>query len=90
MFTIWKAKLEPKDEQSIEVPWQSEFLSAREQGDDICVWFRCDPRQPCVSRKILIVGTGHKAPDDRNAKYLGQAQLSDGGLVFHIFEVIDG
>lgn len=81
--TIWKAALKPTDIQTIEVPAGAELLCAREQHEQICVWFRCDPAAPKETRDIAIVGTGNPAPED--GQYLGTASLSGGALMFHVF-----
>lgn len=83
MKTIWKTTLKPADVQAIDVPAGSELLCAREQHEQICVWFRCDPDQPRETRNIAIVGTGHNTPD--GGRYLGTASLKGGQLIFHIF-----
>jgi hypothetical protein len=84
MRTIWKATLLPFGTQEIEVPQGAEMLCAREQGDEMCVWYRCDPVAPKEQRRIAICGTGHPAPDGR---YLGTCALDGGTLQFHVFEV---
>lgn len=81
--TVWKAVLRAADVQEIEVPAGAEFLCAREQYEQICVWYRCDPAAPKERRPIAIVGTGHPAPPDGH--YLGTASLHGGQLMFHVF-----
>jgi len=81
--TIWKTQLKPSDVQEISVPEGAEFLTAREQHEQICVWFRCDPLAPKVKAKVAIVGTGHEAPED--GRYLGTASLQGGLMMFHVF-----
>lgn len=83
--TIWKAVLEPADLQKIDVPFSAELLCAREQHDQICIWFKCDPGVQKEARSVSIVGTGHPAPDG-NVRYLGTASLHGGQLMFHVFE----
>ena len=85
MTVIWKIALKPIDEQEIEVPIGSDFLCAREQGNEICVWFRCDPDEPNETHKVAIVGTGHPAPESWKTRYLGMAMIHGGELVFHVF-----
>lgn len=85
---IWKTVLQLAGAQEIMIPAGAEFLCAREQFSDICVWFRCDPSAPLAPRKIAIVGTGHTAPDDEG-RYLGTASLQGGRLMFHVFENLD-
>lgn len=83
--TIWKATLQPADIQELMVPAGAEFLTAREQFEHICVWYRCDPSKPLEPRKLAIVGTGNPAPDD-DGRYLGSVSLQGGRLIFHVFE----
>ena len=83
---IWKTVLElTGGAQQIEVPIGAELLCAREQYEQICVWFRCDPTAPKEKRDIAIVGTGHDAPGNEG-RYLGTASLQGGALMFHVFE----
>lgn len=81
-LAIWKAVIRP-DQQTFDAPEGAELLTAREQGDDVCVWFRCDKTKPMTPRRVEVCGTGHDAPTGR---YLGSAHLSGGALVFHVFE----
>ena len=83
MQTIWKRELEAKDVQDIEIPEGAEFLCAREQFENVCVWFRCDPQAPLKARRLAVCGTGHPSPDGR---YIGTASLEKGYLIFHVFE----
>lgn len=82
---VWKATLQLTDVQYIKVPVGSEMLCAREQHEEICVWFRCDPSAPLSARAIAIVGTGNGAPG-ADGRYLGTASLRGGALMFHVFE----
>lgn len=86
--TIWKSVLRVMQAQDIEVPVGAIFLCAREQVDDVCVWFRCDPDAAKTKRTIYICGTGHEAPVIQNANYLGTAVVHGGALVWHVFEKI--
>jgi hypothetical protein len=83
--TIWKSVLKLEDVQKIMVPDGSELLCAREQFEQICVWYRCDPKAEKSPRSIAIVGTGNPAPG-ADGRYLGTASLSGGSLMFHVFE----
>lgn len=84
--TIWKTALKVADVQDIEVPAGAEMLCARDQYEEVVVWYRCDPDQPKESRRIAIVGTGHNAPTAEQGRYIGTAFLLGGQLVFHVFE----
>lgn len=83
-LTIWKATLKALDVQEVEVPESAEFLTAREQNETLCVWFRCDPSRRLTKRRIAVCGTGHPAPSD--GRYIGTGFLMGGQLVFHVFE----
>lgn len=84
--TIWKTVLKPTDVQVILIPDGAELLCAREQHEQIAVWYRCDPTAIKYPRTIAIVGTGHPAPGDGDGRYLGTASLQGGALMFHVFE----
>jgi hypothetical protein len=83
-YTIWKAVLKLDDVQDIQVPEDSEMLTARDQLGDLCIWFKCDPSRPAAVRSIAIVGTGQEAPS--GAKYVGTGFLHGGKLVLHVFD----
>lgn len=83
-YTIWKAILRPVDIQDIEVPENAEVLTARDQYEQLCVWFKCDPSNRLSKRRIAICGTGHPAPE--GARYVGTGFLQGGSLVLHVFE----
>lgn len=83
-YTIWKTVLKVADVQDIDVPENAELLTARDQLEQMCVWFKCDPSNPTTKRRIAIVGTGHAAPE--GARYVGTGFLHGGQLVLHVFE----
>jgi hypothetical protein len=85
-LTIWKATLKPVGMQLVEMPIGAEILCAREQREEMCIWYRCDPNAPKESRTIAIVGTGHPAPSGRDARYIDTVSLRGGALIFHVFE----
>ncbi len=87
--TIWKSVLKAADVQAVMVPAGAEMLCAREQHEEICVWYRCDPEAEKTPRAIAIVGTGHPAPNVGDGRYLGTASLRGGALMFHVFEKLD-
>jgi len=83
--TIWKTILAPTDMQEIDVPEGAELLTVREQHEQICLWFRCNPSNDLKKRQIVICGTGHSIPEGFRYPYVGTAFLDGGQLVFHIF-----
>ena len=86
-YTIHKQTLQPMDVQEIMVPEGAEMLSAREQFDHVCVWYRCNPTNRLQPRRLAIVGTGNPAPDE-SGRFLGTAALHGGQLMFHVFEQV--
>lgn len=86
MGVIWKQALKLTGVQKISVPDGAEILCAREQFEEICVWFRCDPGRAQSERWIAIIGTGHDAPSAIDGRYIGTASLKGGSLIFHVFE----
>jgi hypothetical protein len=83
-LTIWKKQLQPIQLQTIDVPRGAVFLCAREQFEQACVWFKCDPSAPLEMVALALVGTGNPMPAD--GRYLGTAFLQGGTLVLHVFE----
>lgn len=83
-YTVWKTVLKPAHVQDIDVPDGAELLCAREQFNQMCVWFKCDPDAPTTKRTLAIVGTGHAAPP--GARYVGSCMMDGGQFVFHVFE----
>lgn len=68
------------------VPDGAEVLCVQVQGEDACIWYLCDPKQPLTSRTIIILGTGHEVDEKALGRYLGTFQLMEGRLVLHVFE----
>jgi len=89
MTTIWKTVVcQDELDHGIVVPSDAELLYAREQHNEVCIWFRCEPSRPQERRRIKVVGTGHSDCPD-GGRYLGSAHLNNGQLVFHVFELDD-
>lgn len=86
MKTIFKYTLSP-DDAPVEMPVGAEVLTAREQGENICVWARVETTETLKDKRTFkVFGTGHEIPDDPNFHYVGTAMLQGGGLVMHVFE----
>ena len=70
------------------MPAGAELLTAREQGESICIWARVDTStKDHENRFFHVLGTGHQilqAPE--TMRYVGTAMLQGGALVMHVFE----
>ena len=84
MRTIYKKKLQIKDVQEIELPMYSTIRYLGTQGENVCIWYECDPDQPKVKVIIYCYGTGHPMCTE-NQRYLGTAVVLDGRGVFHFY-----
>lgn len=89
--TIWKYPLLLTDEQAVQMPKGAEILCVQVQGSRPCLWALVDSSVKNDERLIVIYGTGHPMPEAHNAyrrQYIGTAQMNDGSLVWHVFEII--
>jgi hypothetical protein len=84
--TIWKYPLQP-DVTTLDMPQGAQVLTVQVQGNRPVLWALVDPCQLKRKRRFAVFGTGHDIPDEVG-KYIGTFQLLDGGLVFHLFEVL--
>lgn len=96
MKAIWKFPLRIEDTQEIEMPAGARILTVQAQFGVPCLWALVRSESPRVRRTIRTIGTGHPISDDFPTLsatassydgYIGTYQLSDGNLVFHVFEV---
>lgn len=81
--TIHKALLKISNRQELAVPKGAEFLCAREQRGEVCIWYRCNPNADMQIRTIVIHGTGHEITP--SGDYVGTVLLYNGDLVLHVF-----
>lgn len=86
MKTIWKYRLDVSDEISVSMPVGAKVLTARDQGDDICVWALVDQDQMQMRAKTFIVVPTGRQIDERGLSYVGTAYIRGGRPIFHIFE----
>ena len=83
---IWKFELEVTDNQVIEIPIDSEILTAQVQNGKPCLWALVNPTKNKEKRFIEMFGTGHEIDMNVNRNYLGTIQLHDGLFIVHVFE----
>lgn len=88
MKTVWKYQTPMVDTFSLLMPKGAECLHFNMQnGVGCCLWARVDPEEPTEVRRFRLAGTG--LPDVGDGRYIGTAILEDGGLVFHLFELVE-
>jgi len=80
---IWKFPLPLEDLVEVSMPKDSRILSLACQDGQICMWAKCDPDAPKVTRKFVIAGTGHPLPFGLG-EFIGTVLM--GPLVWHVFE----
>lgn len=81
MKSIYKYKLEPQDENILEL--RGPVLSAGVQGDDIMVWAVHDDELTRHKVRVSTRGTGHWLEGADEGEFIGTVFL--GSLVFHVF-----
>ena len=88
--TIWKYVLTP-EKLTISIPEKATILTAREQGNEICIWAEVYTEMPLETRTFEIYATGHNIPYDMgiDREYIGTASLYGGALIFHVYERIN-
>lgn len=79
---IFKYSLEIVQEQRIEMPAGCKVLGLQMQRGVPALWVEIDPKEPMISYRIRMVGTGHDF-DAYALHYLGTVQ--DGPLVWHYY-----
>ena len=89
MISIWKFELEITDAQSILMPEGAEILCVQNQDEIGCLWAKVNPDAENKEERIIYIkGTGHTFNEDPG-KYIGTFQMSQGALVWHVFEKIN-
>ena len=83
-MVIYKYELEINDINPITMPLGAEILTVQPQHNIICLWVKCNPTAPQVTRKIAIHGTGNTCEED-NGIYIGTAFLDY--FVWHVFDL---
>ena len=69
----------------IALPLGAEVLTVHAQGDNICLWYKCDPsEEELVAYTVWVHPTGVPFVE-YDAAYIGTVFLYNQSLVFHIF-----
>jgi hypothetical protein len=83
---VWKFEFDIEDPLTIKMPQGARVLHVDLQDGLPCMWALVDASEPLVARKFRIIGTGHPIKDIAKLTYLTSFQMSDGELVWHVFE----
>ncbi len=83
MLNVFKTKLEITDEQKVQMQKGSSILKVARQGDDICVWYLCDPERELQDETFYVVGTGNQLPDTFPGAYIDSVIIPP--FVWHVF-----
>ena len=86
MKTIHKSELAVEDKQTIPMREGAQLLRVDVQRGKVCLWAMVDTMDPTTYRVIYIRGTGHDAHGLVASQYIGTFMLSNGELVFHVFD----
>lgn len=85
---VWKFILHGFDEQIIRMPIGAKTLTAQFQGEALCLWALCDPRQEKYeNRYFCVTGTGFNVSATTPMEYISTVQ--NGMFVWHVFELTD-
>lgn len=94
MNTIWKYELKPQRVNKLMLPAGAQVLSAGlDPQGEVCVWALVRPDLPKTQAvRIYVYGTGHDVPLDNSdrVRFLGTVLMPGLGLVWHVFEGVEG
>ena len=82
--TIWKWSING-GKTTISIPIGAEILTVQKQREEVVLWALVDADSKKEEKEIMIYGTGHKVKDNPG-KYINTFQVSNGNLVFHVFD----
>jgi len=88
MRMIHKQTLEwiGNEEAHIYVPVHSLHLDVQMQGDDLTVWYLCDPKEQLKEKLTFrIVGTGWEIPDNFTQNHFWVKTIEHTGYIWHVF-----
>lgn len=81
---VWKFEL-PSVVTDLQMPIGAGILDVQVQHGVVCLWALVDVDAPRMTRTFRYIATGHTVMTNPG-RYIGTVQMSDGYLVFHIFE----
>lgn len=85
---VFRYRLDLAEAPTLDLPAGAEVVSVappRDLSSSLDLWAVVDPDRATVKRHFRIAGTGHPLPDDA-ARFLGTVPMSQGSVIFHVFE----
>lgn len=90
MMTVYKYEIPMGDLFSVPMPAGAQILKFAKQHDALCIWAIVDTAAELETRVFRLAGTGHEIDNASSLSYIDTVLLSDGALVFHLFEILRG
>ena len=88
MKVIYNYPVEVQSEFSLDIPENAEVLCVQTQHDNPYIWVLLDTSDDSIERNFSVVPTGQEILwTDKQARYIGTFQLSDGFFIGHLFEL---
>ena len=85
---IYKYLLGLGENQTIQIPYGSEILSAQAQNGELCIWANITPGYT-IKRKIRVYAIGEPHVPGEKTRFIDTVQFNKGTFVVHVFEVLD-
>jgi len=73
----------------LNLPLDAEVLTVQTQNNEPMLWAIVDPDDSETEKRVFyMLGTGHRHPSSEftDLEFIATIQLSNGELVFHVFE----
>lgn len=85
-WRIFKYSIGGAGSRRVAMPGAAKVLSVQTQHDSLFAWALVDDNRDAREYEFLVLGTGHKLPDDiHRYAYAGTVQMDGGALVWHVF-----
>ena len=84
---VWKYTLDSMTTNVISMPLGARIISVDSQREEICIWVLVDTdEKKTMIHRFVVCPTGGDIPETVEY-FLGTAQLQNGALVFHVFQL---
>jgi hypothetical protein len=88
MRKVFKYTVPLNEEFSLDIPWGAKILTVQALDGEPFVWALVDPDARARAVPFRLANTGEAINEAHELRYVGTFQLRDGGLVYHLFEVL--